>query len=414
MILPKRSLRSTETQMVQPLEAIPTQPENTTTVKRGNRRNQPNIDTVERAGIQLSVFQFYEMGYKAPLDGPDLFIQLKESFRKEIFREPMRLLAALPRLSVLERRLYWLVLTALKNYQYMQQASPNTIPLIEQKLIFTFHKSRLRASESTHERGDEISVVEVKKTLSELAGKTIKWENAKGDAVNVNMFDTLYRSGEGMMVLELNPKLTEAFLKLGNDFAQGTLQTAMLLESQYAQLLYSYLARARWRGKWRISLVDLKNLLGATSKAYDRYWNFISRVLKGAVDEINRKGDFHVEYNEINKHMADMALLFTITSQKAFLPPKAGEAPSRLRDLLTEIDTMSISEKLQFASSTILSYYSGFQAWQREKILTDQHVLDRFLRADAYVETGMVSQGKHEAYVAKAAFQGARQPVNKN
>ena len=361
--------------------------------------------TVVSTAVQLNLFQFFEPPYGTATQTGDYSVKLNQQFRQQAFREPMRLLRALPRLHVMERRLYWLVLGALKSYQFTQQASASSLPLLEQRLAFQFHRSRLRVN--TDGKAVHISVSEIKQTLKRLAGRTIEWENSKGDMVAVHMFDTQYLNGEGLMVLELNPKLTEAFLKLGNDFAQNTLEKAMQLQSEYSQVLYSFLSRYRWRGKWQISLDEFLQLMNVnTQKGYNRFFNIVQRIIKPAMDEINELGDMSIDFTSVKENRQVTHLSFTIGSaaSPARTSPEDTTASDRLANILSEIKTMSLAEKVSFAANTMQSYYANFNPNQQEQILTQPHLLEAFIKADAYVEAGMVSRDKHEAYVGTSVF----------
>lgn len=383
------------------------------TVSRPTRPTKPSLPVVlpaiERSAAEVTLFHFIDAGSSGydPAQMAEQSVQLQQSFRRQLLREPLRLLSALPRLSVMERRLYWLVLSALKQYQYTQSVTSYSASLLEQRLRFTFHKSALRPINAAGRRSKEVSSVAIRQMLAELAGKTLRWQNQRGDTVNVNMFDTEYQSGKGLIALELNPKLTDAFLKLGNDFAPVNLERAMQLDSNYAQVLYTYLCRHRWRGKWRIGVPELRNLLGVTRTVYDRYSVLANRIIKTSLRDINLLGDMRVTLSFApssgpTRSTSSDGLVFTIST----LPSPgssdgSNQSPDRLVNSLEQIATMGADEKIYFAQNMLRDYYPGL-AGKRELILSNTVVLDAFIRADAYVEAGMVAPAKHDAYVAKA------------
>lgn len=377
------------------------------------KQRQNNPPVVVSSAVQLNLFAFFEQGYTPNATKANHSVELNQAFRQQMFREPMRLLQALPKLNVLERRLYWLVLGALKNYQYLQQATPLSEPLLEQRLSFQFHRSRLRPCEDeTTTVG--ISVNDVKKTLASLSEKRIKWVNPKGDQVSVHIFDTQYLMGEGLMVLELNPKLTEAFLKLGNDFAQFNLKKALLLKKEYSQLLYSYFSRHQWRGKWIIAIDDFRKLMDVPDQndkksdykgSYDRFGNIKRRMIEPAKAEIEALGDMTITYQSHSVNRQVTHIQFTICSMAAKqVNEDDPAAKARLEKLLGVIDTMNYAEKLTFTANTLQGYYPKLQPWQKERILAERKLLDLFLKADAYVEAGYVQREKHDAYVATSVF----------
>ncbi|AUD04027.1 replication initiation protein [Spirosoma pollinicola] len=381
--------------------------------KRPVKQKRSSPPVVVSSAVQLNLFEFFEQGYTPNNTKANYSVELNQAFRQQMFREPMRLLQALPKLNVLERRLYWLVLGALKNYQYLQQATPQSEPLLEQRLSFQFHRSRLRPCKDETATVN-ISVTDVKKTLGSLSEKRIKWVNPKGDQVSVHIFDTQYLMGEGLMVLELNPKLTEAFLKLGNDFAQFNLQKALLLKKEYSQLMYSYLSRHQWRGKWTIAIEDFRKLMDVPNQndrksdykgSYDRFANIKRRMIEPAIDEIQLLGDMKITYQVQSVNRQVTHIQFTICSTAAKqVNDDDPAAKARLEKLLGVINTMSYADKLTFTAKTLQEYYPKLQPWQKDRILVERKLLDLFLRADAYVEAGYVQQEKHEAYVATSVF----------
>ena len=377
------------------------------------KQKRSNPPAVVATVAQLNLFAFFEQGYTSNETKANYSVELNQAFRQQMLRQPMRLLQALPKLNVLERRLYWLVLGALKNYQYLQQITPASEPLLEQRLSFQFHRSRLRPCKDENATAG-ISVNEVKKTLSTLSEKRIKWVNPKGDQVSVHIFDTQYLMGEGLMVLELNPKLTETFLKLGNDFAQFNLQKALLLKKEYSQLLYSYFSRHQWRGKWIIAIEEFRKLMDVPDRddkksdykgSYDRYGNIKRRMIEPAKTEIEALGDMTITYHTITVNRQVTHIQFTICSIAAKqISEEDPEAKARLVKLMGIIETMTFAEKLSFASNTLQQYYAKLQSWQKDRILSERKLLDLFLRADAYVEAGFVQREKHDAYVATSVF----------
>ena len=75
-----------------------------------------------------------------------------------------------------------------------------------------------------------------------------------------------YWPKKGVIELTMYHAVIPVFLYLGSGYAQYGYEDALILSSEYAQLLFTNLARFRGTGIWRITLKDLRQLIGAHEK----------------------------------------------------------------------------------------------------------------------------------------------------
>ena len=300
--------------------------------------------------------------------------QTNELIVKSIVREPMRLLHALMHLTVLERRLYWLVLNQIRNIQYRNpdQVKPYGA------LTFYFHSSDIIANDV------KWSVTYIKDMIKLLGKRAVDWETEEGVYTHLTVFPTAqYIRGKGVIMLQLHPLLIPGFLELGNNFAQFELYAALKLTSEYAQLLYSYLSRHAWRGKWVIELMAFKEIMGATSKSYEEFSNIRIRILEPAMEQISKFTDLDVSYVTMGVGRKVSSLEFTI----AFKEVNSSEASQeieqiskhKLKEALEMVANYTLEEKQIFAHASLRDYYNQFSAEEKAPNLKYARILKPIL-----------------------------------
>ena len=382
--------------------AEPTQPSNipARTPKANIRKGRGQ--TVIHDNNQLTIDYYSETVKKSNTKTHTLDLhtaQTNELIVKSIVREPMRLLHALMHLTVLERRLYWLVLNQIRNIQYRHpdQSKPYGA------LTFYFHSSDIIANDV------KWSVTYIKDMIRELGKRAVDWETKEGVYTHLTVFPTAqYIRGKGVIMLQLHPLLIPGFLELGNNFAQFELNAALKLTSEYAQLLYSYLSRHAWRGKWVIDLNAFKEIMGAKSKSYEEFSNIRIRILEPAMEQISRSTDLDVSYITMGMGRKVSSLEFTIAFKAVDSLEASQEieesSKQKLKESLETVGNYTPEEKQIFAHASLRDYYSQFTADEKQLILNKPDYLNRFCVAECYISSGQVSRDKHDAYMRKSVF----------
>jgi plasmid replication initiation protein len=367
----------------------------TTENKQETKDKQLTIDFVSDTVKKLPSNKTDTLSSENLLSSTD---ETRQIIIRQIIREPMRILSALTHLTLLERRLYWLVLSQIKGIQYrdLQDAKRYST------LTFSFHFSEVINKDV------KWSVSYVKDVIKNLGKRTISWETEDEVYTQLTVFPTAqYINNRGVITLQLHPLLIPGFLELGNNFAQYELNAAMKLTSEYAQILYSWLSRHAWRGNWLINLNKFKELVGASTKAYMEFSNLRIRILKPALEQINEHTDLKVSYNTLGQGKKVTSLEFSIEFKKS-TPEIEQTGKSRLKEYLETVNSYSWEEKQDFAHKTLRDFYHFFTVEQKDIILNNKEYLHRFCVADCYISAGQVKNDKHNAYIAKSVFN----PVN--
>ncbi|GAB2546536.1 replication initiation protein [Spirosoma aerophilum] len=380
----------------------PTQSSNLPARSSRNAARKGRYQQVTQENNQLAIDFYSETVKKSNTKSQSFELhsaQTNELIVKSIVREPMRLLHALMHLTVLERRLYWLVLNQIRNIQYRNpdQVKPYGA------LTFYFHSSDIIANDV------KWSVTYIKDMIKLLGKRAVDWETEEGVYTHLTVFPTAqYIRGKGVIMLQLHPLLIPGFLELGNNFAQFELYAALKLTSEYAQLLYSYLSRHAWRGKWVIELMAFKEIMGATSKSYEEFSNIRIRILEPAMEQISKFTDLDVSYVTLGVGRKVSSLEFTI----AFKEVNSSEASQeikeiskhKLKEALEMIANYTLEEKQIFAHASLRDYYNQFSADEKHQILNTPEYLNRFCIAECYISSGQVARDKHDAYMRKSVF----------
>ncbi|GAB4020789.1 hypothetical protein GCM10028808_63550 [Spirosoma migulaei] len=380
----------------------PTQPSNLPDRPSRNTARKGRHQQVTQENNQLAIDFYSETVKKSNTKSLSFGLHsahTNELIVKSIVREPMRLLHALMHLTVLERRLYWLVLNQIRNIQYRNpdQVKPYGA------LTFYFHSSDIIANDV------KWSVTYIKDMIKLLGKRAVDWETEEGVYTHLTVFPTAqYIRGKGVIMLQLHPLLIPGFLELGNNFAQFELYAALKLTSEYAQLLYSYLSRHAWRGKWVIDLNAFKEIMGATSKSYEEFSNIRIRILEPAMEQISKFTDLDVSYVTLGVGRKVSSLEFTIAFKEVNSLEASQEieetAKHKLKEALETVSNYTSEEKQIFAHASLRDYYSQFTADEKHQILNTPEYLNRFCIAECYISSGQVSRDKHDAYMRKSVF----------
>lgn len=303
--------------------------------------------------------------------------------KSENIREPLKLLLGTTQLNMLQRRAYWLVLRELKQQQTKEYKSI-TIP--DKDLSFTFHYSEIYSGHINREARQIIEQIKV---------RDIEILSENGDIIRVTIFPLAkYKANKGLFTFELHRMVVPLFLNLADGFSKFDLHQALELSSEYAQMLFTWLSKHRRFGKWVIDLTELRELIAAKHPAYDRYNNFKVRVLEVALSQINTHTDMQVSFKPIKSGRSITSIHFTIEKP-------ADE--SGFQDYIFSILSQPLRDRLERAKEVLSDpeNYTTLTEEQRHMILNSEVLLDKFLRADVYVEKGYATKNP-TGYILKS------------
>ena len=364
-------------------------------------RNQPTVSankSLQLSNSQLSLV-FESTTITAPVElNPEVVVLRASNNKKILIREPLKLLTGMIGFSFFERRLYWLVLREICNIQAIDKMKIKPY----EELKFRFHYSEMI-------KGNPNS--SIKKSLDLIQKRTINWEDEHGKHTNVVVFPMAeYWPKKGVIELTMYHAVIPVFLYLGSGYAQYGFEEAMILSSEYAQQLFTNLARFRNTGIWRVGLKNLRQLIGAEEKSYNNYSAFRTRVIDLSLKQINEHTNLVVSYEPVMQGRAVIGLVFHIQTKT---PPEELEKEikkAEMKQRLDELMQMEIAEIISFVANKLTQYYPSFTQQQKKAILQNGENLKTFLRADLYADYGFADKDA-EAYVAQSVFNYKKKKV---
>lgn len=340
---------------------------------------------------QLSLV-FESTTITAPVEvNPETIVLRTPNNKTILIREPLKLLTSTTEFGFFERRLYWLVLREIRNIQAIDKLKIKPY----EELKFRFHYSEVIKGHPNSS---------IKKVTDLIQKRTISWEDEGGKHTNVVVFPMAeYWPKKGVIELTMYHAVIPVFLYLGSGYAQYGYEDALILSSEYAQLLFTSLARFRGTGIWRITLKDLRQLIGAHEKSYNNYSAFRTRVIDLSLRQINEHTNLLVTYEPVMQGRAVVGVEFKIQSK---IPPEELEKETKkaeMKQRLDELMQLDIAEIIGFVGNKLHQYYPSFTHQQKKAILQNTEYLKAFLRADLYADYGFADKDP-EAYVAQSVF----------
>lgn len=308
-----------------------------------------------------------------------------------IVRHPNLLMASRMKLSLLERRVFFLVLREIKS---IQKRFPSEIePFTE--MIFQIHHKEVTSTEEISKSFRD-SIIDIKK-------RSIEWQDREGNRVSDVIFIRSFFK-DGSIHLMLNYKLFPLFLDLSKGYTDYELDYAMALTSEYAQVLYPEFSRMAFRSEWRVSLDEFRTLIGIGKDQYPLFADLKKRAIDPAVNQINTLTDLVIDYSMIRTSRAYTGLIFKIKRQgKLQTSDELAEKRDRINESLKQIFALPFEKLVVIAADILINQYPSFNEKQRRSILTTPNLLEAFIRADNYAKN-IETVRDHQAYVAEAVF----------
>lgn len=158
----------------------------------------------------------------------------------------------------------------------------------------------------------------IEKACDELITKGVKIKDGKG-WTNFPWFQKIkYHHGEGVVEFQfpndLKPYLLE--LKKEKGFTSYKLENILQLSSPYSHRIYELCFKWQRAGGQEFELEHLKELVGATQKSYKVYGSFKQRVLIPAIQDVNKKTDITIDFEEIKESRKVVGIRFSVQPRK--------------------------------------------------------------------------------------------------
>lgn len=128
------------------------------------------------------------------------------------------------------------------------------------------------------------------------------------------------------------PDILQLFIKLEEKFTRYELKQISQLTSVYSIRLYEILIRWRSTGKVYVPIADLREKLGLLEDEYSQMGDFKKRVLKVAIEQINKFTDIDVTYTQKKEGRTITDIEFTFFEKDTVLK-LSDKAPESLYKL---------------------------------------------------------------------------------
>lgn len=186
----------------------------------------------------------------------------------------------------------------------------------------------------------EMRPSQLNKCIRNFMSNTVEIPTERGGWENYCLFDKTKfdknEAGEWEITLRCHPELKDLFFELkSRGYQKYKLKYSLALKRKHSKLLYFLIKDNVYKGEWRVDLRELRELLGATEKSYEKFKEFNRTVLQKSVEEINESTDMTVDYKKITKGKLTKGVTFRIQQ-------KQDEVVS---DSDNEVQELSISER---------------------------------------------------------------------
>lgn len=131
-----------------------------------------------------------------------------------------------------------------------------------------------------------------------------------------------YNKHNGYVSLVPTRVVLEMVGRLPRDFTQQYLEHTVDLSSIYAKRLYEIMLRWRYQNNKtpKITVNELREMLGIEDNQYKQMSNFKVKVLDFAVRQINEYSNITIDYEQIKRGRTIIAFVFSCRSKKAVEP----------------------------------------------------------------------------------------------
>lgn len=339
---------------------------------------------------------------------PDAIAAIPESERgaltgevlrlSSIVRHPNELMKRRIDFTVVERRIFFLVLRELK---HLQQMNPDAITPYNE-ITFAIHPSQLMDFKVSGS---------FSKIVKGIIRRSLEWGDSQGHTAEAIIFPFATYSNSHIN-LQLNHKLLPLFLDLSRGYTDYEIDFVLALTSEPAQILYPDFCRLlAFKQEWRVSVEELRETLCVKPDSYPQIADFNRYVLDVAMRQINELTDLAVDYTPLRSGRKITGYVFTFSRKlseaderllSGSLDPLE-KLKAKIRGEVEQILQRDVSELLPLASEILIKQYPTFTTQQRESILFNKDFLFSFIRNDSYASQ-MPNIKDRQAYVAEGVF----------
>ncbi|WP_051412057.1 replication initiation protein [Halonatronum saccharophilum] len=181
-----------------------------------------------------------------------------------------------------------------------------------------FKEHKFRSKDLLDELGlGETNYAALRESIERLITRKIEINQSdKKRLVTTFLSSCVYNNKNSTITLSYDPKLKPYFLQLKNNFTKYYLENILELKSFYSIRIYELLKQYERIRERTLGLEELKKMLGAENKSYNRYNNFKRKVLLQAQEEINQKTDLKMSFEEVKTGRKVTGIKFLIDKKE--------------------------------------------------------------------------------------------------
>jgi plasmid replication initiation protein len=226
------------------------------------------------------------------------------------------------------------------------------LSLQEQKIILTVaimvqphdsefqeYKFRIKDLMAKLDMKDSDKSEDIHKIIRELMKKVFEIRHGNRIIQLAWFSNAEYEPDDGVVKIQFSHHLKPYMLEIKEIYTVNKLENILTLKSRYSASLYEILKSNLYKKQVIIELDELKQLVGATEKAYDSYANFKAKALDKAQEELKEKTDISFEYEAIKTCRKVTNIRFTIHSNAA--EKAKGKTPAPAKEQQPSIDDIA-------------------------------------------------------------------------
>ena len=241
---------------------------------------------------------------------------------------------------------------------------------LDEKRLLLLASSVVRLIDATEKDAIEISAksfaeacnIQVDSAYTQLkdASETMmrrffSYRNERGGLVNVQwVIRSIYEDGCVSLCFTDEVLLMLKVFDRDNPFTKYKKEDVLKLRGEYSIDLYHLAKKYEGMTSWTMSLEEIREEL-SLSKSYERINNLKTRVINPSVEEITKKTDINITYENVKRGRTVTGLEFTVTAKPS---KKKGLELLSQNDESREIAPLTVKQIDRFAP--LLANYSPF------------------------------------------------------
>lgn len=272
-------------------------------------------------------------------------------------------------LSLIEQRLLLLAIVQARELKDLNSSTAIEITANQYTAQFNIHeKESYNALKTACELLFERRFSYIDKYKGNQLIKKVRWVSEIG-----------YLENKGIVLLNLSDTVISLISRLEQQFTKYHLDQVSAFKSKYSIRLYELIIKWLSNGiTQKYEIAELRSKLGLENTEYKTMSLFKVNVLDKAVEEINKKADLKVTYEQFKEGRSITHVQFKVKSKK----PYEEESKNKLPELTSKQIDM-FSDKL----SKLTSFQSHFLADTGEDMFSYKQRISKKLEDQFYVDS---------------------------